>query len=216
MAEMRDPSEFTKSLVAAAPFQYVTYLAVGIVGFLYDGAQAKDIIVAEINPKQSAFTFRVASLALLFHLLVAFTIKMTVLTRVLYRILTPTLGLHAASYLKQRAAWLSISTCVLALNFTLANVVPLLGKMTSILGALQVPVLGYILPIVFFVNGQATLGLGVSNRLKLCLGVVVAFAATLLVVGTASNIRSFRNALQQDNITLFECRPEAIITRYDS
>lgn len=215
MAEMKDYREFPKSLFVAAPFQYVLYLAVGIVGFLYDGAQAKDIIIAEINPKESGVTFRLASLALLFHLLVAFIIKTTVFTRVVYRLLTPSLKLHHATAFKRRLAWLGISACVLLTTFTLANAVPLFGKMTSLLGALQVPILGYIMPVIFFLCARNRLGLETSRSWKAAFSMIIVFAISLLLVGTASNIQSFQHALRQANLTLFECQPTPIVAQYE-
>ena len=81
MAEMRDPSDFPKALYAAAPLQLSLYIVVGVIGFEYDGAEVKDMVISEIDPQRNSILFRIAACTLFLHLTVGYLVKITILAR---------------------------------------------------------------------------------------------------------------------------------------
>ena len=98
----------------------------------------------------------VAALALFVHLLITYLIKGTVLTRWIHRQLVPHPSLED-SVCHVRLVWLAISSLVLTMCYAVASAVPFFEDLTTLLGALQTPLLGFCLPVLFTVAACAHL-----------------------------------------------------------
>ena len=97
----------------------------------------------------------VAALSLFVHLLITYLIKGTVLTRWIYRQLVPHASAIEEPICRVRLVWLAISTLVLAMCYAVASAVPFFEDLTTLLGALQTPLLGFCLPVLFTVAACA-------------------------------------------------------------
>ena len=192
-SEMAEPRDFPKALYAGAPFQLVSFMTVGCIGYAYLGAAANGILINVIppGPLSSATT-----LCLFVHLLITYLIKGTVLARACHRLVSPA---TTNDYGRDGTlVWLAVTTAILVTCLGVASAVPFFGDLTSLLGSLQTPVGGFCLPVLFLLSGYGLLGgASVEERglvvrkqaswwLPLVLWGIFAFGAVFCLVGTVA------------------------------
>jgi len=185
IVEMVEPADFPKALYAGAPFQLGSFLLVGCVGYGYLGSSAEGLLIEAI-PVGTPCSI-VAALSLFVHLLITYLIKGTVLTRWIYRQLVPHASAIEEPICRVRLVWLAISTLVLAMCYAVASAVPFFEDLTTLLGALQTPLLGFCLPVLFTVAAYHHTQLPISPFLWVSLIAVFAFGLLFCVIGTAAS-----------------------------
>ena len=143
IAEMEDPHAFPKALLASAPFQLVSYLLVSCVGYQYLGDRAHGNIIMSLPTGSAASLICAASLFV--HVLITYLIKGTVLARASHRLLMPSTindyGVHG------KLVWLGVTTSILLACYGVASAIPEFGDLVDLLGALQTPIFGFMLPV---------------------------------------------------------------------
>jgi len=152
---MAEPRDFPKALYASAPFQLVSFMTVGCIGYAYLGSAASGLLINVIpaGPLSSA-----TALCLFVHLLITYLIKGTVLARACHRLVSPQTtndyGWHGT------LVWLAVTTAILVTCYGVASAVPFFDDLTSLLGSLQTPIGGFCLPMLFLASGYGLLGGG--------------------------------------------------------
>jgi len=206
MTEMKQPSEFPKAFSIAGPFQLGMYLLVGTVVYLTDGANAvsKEMILWDISLDTDSITFVIASVFLLLHLIVAYLIKSTILTRAIVVGLLPSKYKNASGF-RMRMSWFCVSGFILVVAFIVSNAVPIFSKLTSLMGALNAPLLGYVFPICFTIGARRSAKVVTGYFEGALLIGIVSFAIILLIAGTSANIISLLENLKTFNQTPFQC-----------
>jgi len=186
MAEMTDPREFPKALVAGAPFQLLSYLLVSCVGYASLGSNAQGLLIADM--RQGPLSQAAAS-ALLVHIVITYLIKGTVLVRAFHRFLSPATVNDTS--LRGTTIWGLLTAATLTAAYLLAVAVPFFDEITSLGGSLQTPLLGFCLPVVLFLSGHRATGRHV-NPLQFGLLLAVFFFGlvfcALATTATTTNI----------------------------
>jgi amino acid permease len=203
-SEMRRPQDFGKAFVISAPFQFGMYLAVGVIGYLYGGPAAGDSITMVLNPATESVLLIIACSMLLVHLVISYLIKALVLIRNFHVALSPK-TVNSNSF-KARFIWFSLSAALVSMTYIVANAIPIFGQLTSLLGALFGPLLGYIFPSIFFIAAHRKAGKPIRTAEKVLLAIIVVFSVVLMVAGTVSNIMSINRAIKAGTPGPFECR----------
>uniref|UniRef100_A0A7S2RWY1 Amino acid transporter transmembrane domain-containing protein n=1 Tax=Mucochytrium quahogii TaxID=96639 RepID=A0A7S2RWY1_9STRA len=214
LAEMRKPSDFPKTFLIAGPFQVGMYMFVGTVGYIYDGVSAKSIILDSINPHTHGATLRAAAIFLALHLIVTYVILSTVLVRRIH-VYADDASVNDRGK-RGRVVWLALSLSLLLLCFILANAIPLFDKITSLAGALQAPIIGFIAPCLFLLFAHRRAGIRTSKLEMFVLFTVILCSTIILFVGTAANIISFIDAMNEQKKTPFECVMASYIDNWSS
>lgn len=184
MSEMRDYTEFRKSVsYVAMPLCGSLYLISGIWGYGFLGSSATGLLVTNI-PEGPAY--RAAGVCLFLHISVTTTISATVLVRALHRAISPsTINSFAFKGVMNNLAISSIMTFLAA---GLALGIPIFENLTSLIGSLTLPILAYILPIVFVFRAKQHKREKPSKVMIIMCGMVVIFLLLLTFLGTAGTI----------------------------
>lgn len=193
MAEMRDPSEFSKALHVAIPGLLVLYTGVGVAAYSACGDNTPSYLLDAL-PIGSTIK-RVVGGLLFLHTLVSYIINQQVLTRGLHLMLDRT---HAVilkrsdpGYLRSRAGWFAISTTSLCLAFILATGVSSFEAMVQIIGAAFATPLCFILPIACLLSAPKDFPeLKRRTTETVLAGILLVFAIAQTVIGTVAAIRS--------------------------
>jgi amino acid permease len=203
MAEMRTPSDFPKAFLISSPFQFGMYLAVGVIGYLYGGPTAGDSITKVLNPETDSVLLVVACSMLLVHLVISYLIKGLVLLRNFHVAVSPKTA--NTNSLKARLIWFGLSVALVLMTYLVANAVPIFGQLTSLLGALFGPLLGYVFPSIFFIAAHRKAGKTIRTAEKVLLAVIITFSVVLICAGTVSNILSIEKTIKAGTPGPFSC-----------
>lgn len=201
--EMKHPGRFPATLAISGPVQVATYALCGGMGYAYFGAASSRTVVEAI-PREQPLLFSLASLSLLAYLNVAYLVKATALTRAAHAALCPR-TLDARSR-EASAHWLALSSALLGGCYVFANAVPSFSDAVGLLGSVQSPVLGYILPVLFLQAARRKLGVPTSWLEALAFKALLTFGVVLGVVGTAANLASIGSSFASGSRP-FDCHP---------
>lgn len=198
-SEMVEPRDFPKALYMGAPFQLISFLSVGCIGYAYLGAGADGLLINVIPPGPLS---SLTALCLFVHVVITYLIKGTVLARACHRLLSPSTtndyGLHGS------LVWLGITTGVLVACSGVALAVPFFDDLASLLGSLQTPIGGFCLPVLFMCSGYRLLGKDIGEAGLIAtkptsiwlylqyslLGAIFLFGVAFCVLGTAATSMS--------------------------
>jgi len=203
MREMRDPSDFPKSLAVAIPFQTGVYLLVAVVGYLYDGQNSQDLITKMIDPRTSPGIFRVACVSLFFHLNISYLIFGTMCARKIHVIVHPN-TLEDKS-IKGKLVWLAITVSLLCIAYLIANIIPVFGSIVAIIGSSFIPTLGISIPVFCTIALRQQLQITTNLFEKVVLGSLFCLSVLLSLAGTGANIFSFVQLLNNADVAIFKC-----------
>mmetsp|Transcript_17351 Transcript_17351/g.28005 ORF Transcript_17351/g.28005 Transcript_17351/m.28005 type:complete len:486 (-) Transcript_17351:198-1655(-) len=212
MSEMQQPGDFPKAFIISAPFQYGMYIFVGSVGYLYNGEVTSDIILKEVSPVTNPGTFRAAAILLALHLVISYCIKGICLCRSIHAKISPETVNDFSR--RGRIIWMALSLSILASSYIFSNAIPLFDKMSSLLGALFAPLLGYIFPPIFLLFARRRAGVATSTMEYIVIGSIVVFALILLFVGTVANVISFIDAMKAQSQVPFQCKSISYLDEY--
>ena len=182
VCEMADPREFDKALYATAPFQVGAFMLVGCIGYAYLGDAARGLLTSALpeGPYSQA-----AAGALYVHLLITYLIKGTVLARFLHRKLSPSTVNDTSA--RGQLVWLAVTTGLLLLCCCVALAVPAFDELTSLVGSIQTPLLGFAVPAVLLYTARRHTGRAMSTLTLVALGGVLAFGVVFAAAGTAAS-----------------------------
>ncbi|RHY61128.1 hypothetical protein DYB30_005353 [Aphanomyces astaci] len=191
MSEMRDPREFSKSIVAATSFFTVVYVLMAVVGYYYVGA----VVMSPITSNLSSMNMRRwCSMFILCHVVVAYVMAVMVLARAIEQRLfhrPPEQSKHAS--VENRVAWLGITAAVVFTSFLVCNVVPFVNDLLGFVGALSGVTTTYVFPFLLapvILRDDMTRG-----HARLLQGIAVA-STLVAVVGVISSVHRMANSYQ--------------------
>ena len=184
ISEMQDDKEFRKSLLyLSGPFTLVSYVTVACWGYYFVGSNAQGMIITNIPPGPA---YRAAATFLFVHIIITFLIKGIVLTRVVQRF-TVTSSLNDFSF-GGNVTYFFISTGLLGFTFVLANLVPFFDDLTSLLGSFFMPVVGFVLPIMFVLRARKLNNVETPTWERILMGVICFVMVVLCIVGTVASM----------------------------
>jgi amino acid permease len=200
ISEMKEPQQFKKSLLClSGPFQYVLYLTVGAWGYAFLGSSANGLLVGNI-PK--GVTYRLASIALFIHILFTYLVKGIVLARALHRFVSPS-SLNDFT-VQGHITYALVTAFILAFTFVIANLVPFFDDLTALIGALQMPLIGFIMPFLYVLKARKYSG---KKTGKIELGAMIIISFTMVILFFAGTVGSIQTILSkwQSYGTPFSC-----------
>jgi amino acid permease len=184
MAEMKDYQEFPKTFSLAGPFQVPIYLIVGCVGYYFKGAEASGYFLDNLG---FGTMYRAASALLCFHMLVAYLILGSVLSRMIHLRVSP---YHVNDLgWRGKLEWFLITSGVLVMSYLVANAVPFFEELTSLIGGVTVPTMNLILPLMFYAKTRYMIGQKLKIHEWIIYSVIIAFAIIVTVCSTIENFR---------------------------
>lgn len=184
MAEMKDFTEFPKTFSLAGPFQVPIYLIVGCVGYYFKGTEASGYFLDNLG---FGITYRIASAFLCFHMIVAFLILGSVLSRMIHLQVSP----YRVNDLGWRGKleWFLCTSSVIVASYIVSNAVPFFEELTSLIGGFTVPVLNLILPILFYIKMRYMIGQKVKWWEWIIYVVVLVFSVVVMICSTIENLK---------------------------
>lgn len=184
IGEMENPADFPRMYYRLAlPYQAVLFLAVGVGGYVLTGNQVQGMISDNV-----AFgpLFRAAALCNVVNMLIVFVMKGVIPARVIHRCIAGEGAEKDDSPEGWRGWRLSISILIAA-SYLITQLVPFCVDLVDFVGALLLPLLDYILPIVFYLrwlqdSGTKSDQIGCLEKCFLALYCVMALIIS--IVGT--------------------------------
>jgi amino acid permease len=193
MAEMRDPSEFPKALYAATPIMFLSYTAVSLTGYAIRGDQAPLYLMDVLSAGSAPKTF--ASLLMLVHMMISYTLNSQVLCRRIHRLVDPVLvDVHDPNhprYKEARTQWAKISGSVMFAAWTLSNSIPFFSDFIELIGSLCSAPLALGLPALFYWEACRRNFVRMSVNEARLLWTFGAASVALIVFGTVAALRDF-------------------------
>jgi amino acid permease len=189
ISEMQNPKDFTKSLLwLSGPFQFAVYGITGALGYILIGSQANGLLIKQI-PFGPAY--RISAFLLAIHMVLTFLVKGTILSRAVHSYISPDTS-RDFSTPKAHRIYLFISVMILIFCFLVANLIPFFDDLTSILGALQTPFIGFMLPIFFAIKARKVLGREPWKGRKelVFMGLIIFWMVLLFFIGVVSSVKN--------------------------
>jgi amino acid permease len=185
ISEMQDPAEFKWSLLGlSGPVQFCLYLLTGAWGYAYLGNGASGLLIALVPEKNLAY--RLSAVCLFVHMLLTYLVKGTVLARAVHRALAPSSSRDFSS--RGDFVYTLVANGILVLAYIMANLIPFFNDLTSLLGALQAPVLGFIVPVLFVLKARRDANVSTSRTEWTSIGAIVLFVVLLFFIGIADSL----------------------------
>mmetsp|Transcript_89498 Transcript_89498/g.261576 ORF Transcript_89498/g.261576 Transcript_89498/m.261576 type:complete len:499 (+) Transcript_89498:38-1534(+) len=150
MSEMHEPETFPRVFYINMPLQIGLYLLVACWGYYYAGDLAKGYFLDNLP---NGLAYRVASVLLFAHVIVAFLIKNVVLTRYVHGLVAPS---RVSTHLSEPGgarAHVEYVCCGLLLQvacFLVANAVPFFSEFLGLVGGLLSGPISFLLPMVLY------------------------------------------------------------------
>jgi len=164
--------------------QFFLYLLTGAWGYAYLGNKASGLLIAMVPEKN--FAYRLSAVCLFVHMLLTYLVKGTVLARALHRAVAPVSAADFSS--KGDMVFIFVANIILALTYVMANLIPFFDDLTSLLGALQAPVLGFIVPVLFCLKARKERNVVTSQTEFNVIGAIVFFVMLLFFLGIADSL----------------------------
>jgi len=207
MHEMKEPADFPKAYAISAPFQFVAFMVVGLMGYYYMGDKVKGNV---FDTLPFGPLLRVAAVCLTVHMLISYLIKSIVACKAIHVLVD---GAHARlDSARAWAGWNGVMLSVMLVSWLIANLCPFFADLTGLLGASVTPVCCYLVPIACFLRLQHDLPAAERSRGRLeyaVLALELAFALTLMVFGTQDAIDTISASWETYGYP-FECHCEDV------
>ena len=185
IVEMEDARLFPRALYASAPFQLAAFTSVGCVGYAYLGSGASGLLIQALPPGLAS---QVCAAALFVHLVITFLIKGTVLSRATHRLLAPSTLNDFGSW-RGSLTWGAISLSLLLACYGVAVSIPFFDELTSLIGCLQMSLIGFCLPVLFAARARLEQSKPLSLASTVGFGAILVFGLALALVGTAGAVK---------------------------
>mmetsp|Transcript_64333 Transcript_64333/g.172224 ORF Transcript_64333/g.172224 Transcript_64333/m.172224 type:complete len:468 (+) Transcript_64333:51-1454(+) len=182
-AEMTEPTEFPKALHAAFPVLFLSYLLVSLAAYGRCGDRTPTYLL-DVLP--SGPLARCASVFMLVHMMVSYTIANQVLARAMLLLSGCTTGLEPG--LTGRLIWFTQTSAQALFAIVLSNAIPLFDDFVSVIGGLLSTQFSFVFPAGLFLLFAQT-GRGVGKVMIIACAFVIVVGVVFTVVGTVSNIR---------------------------
>ena len=184
VSEMEEPADFPKALIVQAPFQLISFLSVGCVGYAYLGSRAEGLLINSLPPGSAAST--IAAVSLFIHVLITYLIKGTVLTRALHTMIAPN-SLNDTGR-EGTLTWLALTSCLMLCCFGVASAVPFFDELCSLLGSVQTPIFGFVLPVLFCYAGRKAQGVQIAPPTYVLLAAILGLGVAMFTVGATGEV----------------------------
>uniref|UniRef100_A0A7S2W8R5 Amino acid transporter transmembrane domain-containing protein n=1 Tax=Mucochytrium quahogii TaxID=96639 RepID=A0A7S2W8R5_9STRA len=214
MSEMKKPGDFPKTFLISGPFQFLMYLFVAVVGYMYDGNKAGGIIIAAIDPHTYPALIRLSAFFLFLHLMIAYLILCILFCRDIHSKVHPK-SLNDSGK-TGKLIWFALTTTLLVLSYVISNGMPLFDKITALIGALQSPIIGYFVPPMLLLAARRRFKMKTGWFEFISLWSIMIFAVVIMFIGTAANIISFIDAMHEKHMTPFQCNMIALEENWSS
>jgi len=192
LGEMRKPDSFKYSLLAVAgPMVLSLYLLTAITGYAFLGSTPFDLII-EVLPYGPLL--QTACVLLICHLLIAFSVNHTVVATAIDRRINAKVSADLKSW-KGRLTHLAVSVGLLVIIFVITNVISFFSQMTSLIGSLVSPIIGFMLPIVLALKTRSETKQKTSLLEMAWIVTTFIFSFLVFVLGTYASIKDIMCAL---------------------
>mmetsp|Transcript_33131 Transcript_33131/g.70014 ORF Transcript_33131/g.70014 Transcript_33131/m.70014 type:complete len:468 (+) Transcript_33131:54-1457(+) len=182
-AEMTEPTEFPKALHAAFPVLFLAYLLVSLAAYGRCGDHTPSYLLDVLPAGPLA---RCASILMLVHMAVSYTIANQVLARAMLLLSGCTKGLEPGP--AGRLIWFAQTSAQALLSIVLSNAIPLFDDFVSVIGGLLSTQFSFVFPAGLFLLFART-GPGVGKAMMVSCAIVIVIGVVFTVVGTVSNVQ---------------------------
>lgn len=202
ISEMKEPKDFKKSLLfLSGPFQVSVYGLAGGMGYKLIGTKAEGLLIKQIPPGN---WYRLSAFLLAVHIMLTFIVKGTILSRAVHSFVDPN-SAKDFSHPSANRVYLLVSVGLLVFCLVIANLIPFFDDLTSFLGALQTPFIGFILPILFAFKARRKLG-GRTGLVELLIMIlIVVFMILLFFFGVVGSLLRIAENWARDASPLVSC-----------
>jgi amino acid permease len=149
--EMREPKDSHKAMHLAYTVMIVIYSGVGLIGYSFAGSLVPAYFLEVIT---SSNIREVASIGLLVHVLFTIVLNLQIVARAVHSKVDSSSvdALHRSDedYWRAVAVYLLITTLIFVSAFFVMNTVPFFTDFVEILGALLVPLHGFVVPMYLY------------------------------------------------------------------
>lgn len=189
LAEMKTPRDFPKAVYLSTFFMTVVYMSVSVIGYHIMGGNAL-YVNAYVNKYDSSAALTTAgNVMLILHVMSGYAINANVLTHAVMRMWV------RPQHHTSRATWLLITAVMVAVAITVANLIPTLGDIISVLGATFGYMLTFVFPSVFALRlFQGIHSRGTADRVQHW--VILGLAVLAIGIGSYSTIWQFVEDVQ--------------------
>mmetsp|Transcript_8870 Transcript_8870/g.14402 ORF Transcript_8870/g.14402 Transcript_8870/m.14402 type:complete len:460 (+) Transcript_8870:944-2323(+) len=152
-AEMSNREEFPKSFFVSVPIEVLLMMLVGCSSYVFQGGNASDLM--SVIPADSGIG-RFANFLSFTYMTVVFLIKGIIIVRGLHEEIFPS-SFDAIGF-KGKIHHFGIAATTMVLMFLCVNVIPSIGSFVSLIAAVFVPFLTYMLPVVYAFKTRRNIG----------------------------------------------------------
>lgn len=181
ISEMRRPQDFTKSVYSSVSVMTFIYILVAAVGYKALGAEHAEYLQKWADENRTTETATtVANFMLAVHVLTGYAINGNVFNTTLLGLMVP------ANKQGSRLAWAAVATVTLSGSFVVANLVPGLDGLLSLVGSVCGTSLTFLIPagLALKLNKMRMLKMGPAERTLHC--TIIGLALLLLFFGSYS------------------------------
>ena len=199
MSEMKDARKFRKSLFVSTFLIMVFYfLSTCSIYFTY-GDAVKSNAMFELP---DGAIKRVASFAVLIHVLVSYLLANQVICRAIHVRVSP-LSVDKGDWL-EKLHWLLITTSALVLSWAISNAIPFLSNLMGVIASLTTAPLTFGFPAFFYIVACKKLKREIGPLERVALWCMIVVSAILLLAGTFVNVLELKNVWSKVG-TPFSC-----------
>lgn len=187
--DMKDKSQFTKSVILAFMLMLLIYLPVAIIGYGYFGNSVYDNVTRNLeHVSQYPWLTVIIQVLLTAHAYCAFLISINPVNLSLENFLQ----LHHSFNLKRCASRIVMMAMVLFVGLS----IPKFGKLLNLVGAFAVSLQSFILPTVFYWKLEKHENLTFKTKLTLAIVLVLS-----VIIGTVSTVLTAKDLFAGDAFT---------------
>ncbi|KAF0713407.1 Aste57867_4344 [Aphanomyces stellatus] len=191
MSEMHNPSDFTKSLVAATSLFAIVYFVMAVVGYAALGAAVATPITDNLA---NAVTRRWCAAFILCHIVVAYVMAVMVLARAVeQRVFHRAAEQSKHASVANRVSWLAITASIVVASFLVSNVLPFVNDLLGFVGAISGVTTTFVFPFLF---APVLLGNELTSLHARALQAVAILSSLVAVVGVTSSVHRMAHSYQ--------------------
>eukprot|EP00040_Diaphanoeca_grandis_P004769 m.30072 g.30072 ORF g.30072 m.30072 type:complete len:480 (+) comp16208_c0_seq1:110-1549(+) len=184
-SEMKKPRDFPKAVAAASFTMTVIYVMVGSIGYAFVGRDVPFLYNWDIMHNAHEIRTTVANFFLVLHIITGYMINANVLNQAAVEWVSGGRRTPAGNY--SRGTWLMVTSVSAACFFTLANIIPKVSNIITLIGATCGNVLTFLAPIIMLLK---LMGDEMSKEMKWLHYIMLSFWSILTVIGTYTAART--------------------------
>jgi len=190
MSEMRNPSDFPKSLSAAFSFMFVCYTVIIVSCYYYMGAATPGYLMDVLEWDGIRV---IANMLMFIHMVISYSLNQQVLCRAVHLWYDPqhatALKKDSSGYRQSRWQWFIISTVVMSFAFIVSNLIPFFDDLVSLIGSMCSAPLIFLFPVVFYLRCETVYGVNIGEKERSILYFIIVLGAMMMIFGTISSLR---------------------------